>query len=185
MQFNLKIIISYTLAIMLFSSMMTSVNAANSKKAFGYSSHYGVVTPTQAYAIIDRVNKALVYYSQNHKRSVVSKVKALKIRSVSGKSPEHVFVKLTSLCNAVDKLSRREQLRPMPRVTKAKAKAIPAEVFIQAGHNLDALIKYMNKVEPGNNWGRFYDLKKDIGAKSPSDVYAITDLAFRRLELIL
>lgn len=165
--------------------MISSSYATTGKKAFGYSSHYGVVTPTQVYTILESVNRALVFYSKNHKRSVVSKVKTLKQSKITGKSPEHVFIKLTSLSNAMDKLSRRKQVKAMPRVTKAKAKAIPAEVFIQAGHNLDALIKYMSKVDPGKTWGQFYDLNSNISAKTPSDVYAIADLALRRLELIL
>ncbi len=183
-----KHIFSDLLVMLLLSCVVTSVFAAakiDVKKSFGYSSRYGVVTPTQVYSTIQNYQAIFAYYIQTHKKEFSVKVNAVEFIAIQNKTPNDVFNMVSKLSDALDKLSRREQLGPMKRVTRESAnKAIPAEVLFQAGYNLDAFVSYMNKIESGNNWGRYYVSYKYTKNKNPSDVYALADLTLRRLQAV-
>lgn len=178
-------LINYTLTIVILGSFSISVNAAGGDKSFGYSNRYGSITPAQVYSLAQNVEILLTYYVDKHKKGIATEVKALNLEPVSGKTPEDAFVKLHQLSDVLDRLARRTQLQPMKRITREKTKAIPAEVYLQAGNNLDALINIMNKLEPNKTWGDYYPVNSYTQAKVPSDVFALTDLTLRRLELIL
>lgn len=186
MQTIINKIITYTLTITMFGCFTISANSATNvdKKSFGYSDRYGVVTPSQVYSLLQDYEALFTHYVNTHKKGMAGKVKRLDLKSVSGKSPEDAFKKLARLSDAVDKLSASVQLPPMDRVKKEKKKALPAEVFLQAGNCLDALVAYMNKIEPGQHWGDYYVEHEYKSGKSPSDVYALADLSVRRLAMV-
>lgn len=89
------------------------------------------------------------------------------------------------LSASLDRLAKSLRLKPTKRVNREKDKAIPAEVYLQAGNNIDMLVKIMDKLEPEKNWGDYYANREYKQAKNPSDVFALADLPARRLNLIL
>lgn len=191
MQSIVSKIIHNTLVIIMFGWLVISASAVataaenGSKKSFGYSDHYGVVTPSQVYGLLQDYEKVFTYYVNNHKKGLATQVKRLDLKSVSGKTPGDAFKKLAHLSDVIDTLSASVQLPPMDRVKKEKAKVIPAEVFLQAGNCLDAFVAYMDKLEPNKHWGNFYVEREYKKGKSPSDVYALADLSVRRLALVM
>jgi len=173
--------VGFVLAVAIFCCVSIAVNAAS--KAGSNSSIYGKVTPTQAYAILQSYESLFAYYVKHHKKGIAAKVKALKLKSFSGKIPEDVFVKVSRLSDSIDKLAGKIRVESVDRITRAKKKAIPAEVFLQVGNNLDTLVEIMNKLEPGKSWGDYYVNRTYKKAKSPNDVYALADLMVRKIKL--
>jgi len=100
------------------------------------------------------------------------------------KTPEDVFVKINQLSDLLDKLSSRLKLSPTSRLKRENQKAIPAEVFLQSGNTLDALIAIMNKLEPGRQWGNYYKTNSKSKPRTPTEVYALADLMLRRLAVV-
>ncbi|MFV2057148.1 MAG: hypothetical protein ACC707_11820 [Thiohalomonadales bacterium] len=166
--------------------MSTQVLAKAEKgSSFGISNRYGAVTPSQVYSLLENYEKVFMTYVKTHKKSLLSKIRKVRLKPVKSMKPEQAFVKLHQLSDAIDKLVRRVTQKPMKRVKREKRKAIPAEVYLQAAYNLDAFVHYMNKVEPNKNWGRFYVDNVYRKNKKPSDVYALADVSLRRLMLVL
>jgi hypothetical protein len=168
-----------------FAAPAVAQVAASDKKAFGYSDRYGTVTPTQVYSLLKDFEAVFMYYVDNHQKAITARVKALDLKPVTGKTPEHAFVKLHRLSDSIDKLANRIRLEPMKRILRENKKAIPAEVFLQTGNNLDAMVKIMTKLEANKAWGDYYDLRQDLKNKKPNDVFALADLSIRRLDVVL
>lgn len=184
----IKLFLNGTVAFTILCGASVTANAATetgSKKSFGYSNLYGKVTPTQVYSLLQNYESLFVYYVQNHKNSLSGRANALKLQAVTGKTPEDAFVRVLKLSDLLAKLARNTQLKPTDKITRQKKKAIPAEVFLQVGNNLDALAHIMNKLEPGKSWGGYYSDQTYKKAKTPNDVYALADLSVRRFNLVL
>ncbi|HEC12118.1 MAG TPA: hypothetical protein ENI80_02560 [Acidiferrobacteraceae bacterium] len=168
------------------SETPSQISIANAnKKSFGYSNRYGAVTPSQVYSLQQDFEALFMLYVKNHKKGLAAQVKALNLVPITGKIPDDVFVITNRLSNSLDRLAKSLHLKPMKRFTREKAKAIPAEVYLQAGNNLDVLVKIMNKLESEKNWGNYYAIRQYKLAKNPSDVFALADLSERRLNLVL
>ncbi len=183
-----KKLFGYYIVVLIISfSFLSShvVAKQDNNKIHGYSNLYGVVTPSQVYALLENYNVALLHYVKTHKRSLLGKVKAEKLVVFKNKKPEDVFVILNKLSSKVDKLTRRVKQKPMTRVKREKAKAIPAEVFLQAGNNLDAFVQYMHSIEVDKSWGQFYTNRTYSVGKTPDNVYALVDLLLRKTNYIL
>ena len=171
------------IGIMAGSSPIANANPDN--KSFGYSARYGAVTPTQVYSLLQNYESVFIHYVNTHKKNAAARVKAIELIPVGKKTPDDAFQKLHGLANSLDKLMKKTNLPPVNRIEKEKGKAIPAEVFLQTGDNLDALISVMSKLEPGKTWGSYYKNNKYNHSWKPADVCALADLLTRRLELVL
>lgn len=182
MKFFTNKLVNSLLAIMVLGCVSLPANAA-SDTSYGYSNRYGKVTPTEVYSLVQNYDKLFIHYLQTHTNKS-SKARTMKMKSIRGKTPEDVFVILEKFSKSLDKLARRAGLKTVPRIKRDQSKAIPAEVFLQAGNNLDSFVEYMDKKEPNNIWGQYYIVYKYGKSKSPSDVYALVDLQIRRLALV-
>jgi len=172
--------------LVLFFTGVSSVNAKviDQTKKFGYSARYGVVTPTQVYSILQNYQALFLYYVKNHKNKSLSKISTMKVLSASIKNPGHAFEKIIQLSHLVDDMSKGFQLSDMSKVQPENKKIIPAEVFLQSGHVLDAFERIMAKVEPDAVWGDFYKGNNGNQAKSPTDVFKLADLLVRNFKAI-
>lgn len=173
-----------TLTMVLLGIGMNPVYAkglSNDKK-FGYSHRYGVVTPTQVYSLLKNLETALMVYIKSHKKGLVSGANAIKLKSVSGKTPADAFKALNSLGDSIDILVKTQDIHPVPRVKQEKKKVLPAEVFLQTGNNLDTFIDFLARLEPDNRWGDIYVVNRYKKSKKPNDVYALAMLLKRRLD---
>ena len=178
-------LVSFMLVIGLLASVSQVANTKSADKSFGYSARYGAVTPPEVYALLQNYETVFMYYVNTHKKSTIARVRALKLAPAGKKTPDDAFQKLHGLANSLDKLMKKTNLPPVLRIKRETAKAIPAEVFLQTGHNLDALVNMMNKLEPGKSWGSYYKNIEYKHSLKPADVYALADLLTRRLELVL
>lgn len=183
-----KKIISYALATSVLIAASFTVYAQTSstgQKSFGNSNRYGKVTPALVYSIAQNYENLFLYYVKNHKSNLTTAVTELEPIPFSGMTPEDVFVRLNRLNLLMDRLAKSVQVEPVEKITREKGKAIPAEVFLAVANNLDTLNSVINKLEPGKNWGQFYNKRTYDKPLTPSDVYALVDLSVRRLNLVV
>lgn len=186
MQIFEKTIASVFLLILLIGGSVTVSQAeTNTDKKFGYSDRYGKVTPSQVFAILKNYESMFSYYINNHYKDKISLLNSLELIPVTGKKPEDVFVNVNKLSDLIDQLAVKFHMQAMPRISRENNIAIPAEVFLQSGHILDAFTNIMVQLEPNNAWGNFYKMRADITGKNPNHVYALSDLSKRKFELVL
>ncbi len=178
--FLLALILSTTAAL-----PAASLAGPGDKQGYGHSERYGPVTPSQVYALLQNYEKLFMYYVRTHNKALLPEIDAVTLVPVKNMTPENAFVMINRLSDSIDKLTARVQQEPMQRVKRERKLAIPAEVFLQAGNNLDAFVHYLHSIAPGKTWGRFYTTSTYKTGKKPDDVYALAELSVRRLNIIL
>jgi len=145
-------LLSFAFAATMFLGVGVTANA----QSFGNSNSYGKVNPNEVYALLKNFETVFMRYIESKKGAAASQIGGLKIASFEGKNPEDAFVKVNRISDYIDKLARRVQVTPVTRVSREQSKAIPAEVFLQIGNNLDTFVGIMIKMDPGKNWGDAY-----------------------------
>lgn len=171
------------LSLVIFMASPAFANTHDTK-AYGYSDRYGELTPTEVFSLVKNVDAIVMHYAYRYKPELASSLPR-KIIPVQGYTPEQVFVALSQLANRIDQLADDYGIDLVERVTREKAQAIPAEVFLLAGACLDTIAATLSVMEPENSFGDFYSNRTYQRPKTPSDVYAMVDLIDRKLVVLL
>jgi hypothetical protein len=161
----------------------TAAAASDYDQRYGYSTHYGVVTPRDVVALANNFNAVLDYYFETHGAGRVDAARNLTPEVVSGKSSEDLLARSLRLADLVDQLGQGSHLPPVLRIDRAGETALPAESYLQVGASLDGLIFYLSALDASQIWGDYYVTLRYPDEKTPDDAYAAIDLAVRKLEL--
>jgi hypothetical protein len=152
---------------------------------YGYSEHFGIVTPRDVFALANNFNAVLDYYLETHQKGRLADVGALTAEAVAGKQSDDVFVRSQRLAELVDRLATGRHLPEVLRIDREGETALPAETFLQVGASLDGLIFFLSALDASQTWGDFYVTLRYPDEKTPDDAFAVVDLAVRKLELVM
>lgn len=152
---------------------------------YGYSEHFGIVTPRDVFAMANNFNAVLDYYLETHRKDRIAAIGALTAEAVTGKQSDDVFVRSQRLAELVDQLATGRHLPEVLRIDREGETALPAEAFLQVGASLDGLIFFLSMLDASQTWGDFYVTLRYPDEKTPDEAYAVVDLAVRKLELTL
>lgn len=150
---------------------------------YGYSEHYGVVTPRDVFALATNFNAVLDYYFQTHNADRLRAARTLAPTTVTGKQPADLLARSQRLADLVDRLAEGSHLSPVLRIDRAGESVLPAESYLQVGASLDGLIFYLSALDASQVWGDYYVTLRYPDEKTLNDAYAVIDLAVRKLEL--
>lgn len=163
------------------NSRVVAVRAANADaKKYGYSRRYGKLTPNQVFGLAVRLNEAFLASPQVRQSDGFQRLKAISPATITGKTPEDVFVALGNLADVVDRLRESANMGIKTRIKREKEKAIPAEVYLAVGTCLDGVVGWIAAKNPDRAWGELYRVQTYTG-KTPSDVFAQIQAATRRI----
>lgn len=158
--------------------------ASDYDRRYGYSEHYGTVTPRDVFALAMNFNAVLDYYLETHDAERAAAIRALTPEAVSGKRSEDLLAHSQRLADLVDELATGRHLPPVLRVERAGEQTLPAEAYLQVGASLDGLIFYLSALDASQIWGDYYVTIEYSDEKSPDDAFSVVDLAVRKLELV-
>ena len=166
-----------------------ALTAANSPAAAAPEAviKLGKISPNGPFRLWSAVNALLPAYAKLKGGAALrSRVAGLTAANAAGKKPGDVMVQTVEFRGLLDAIRQQRKLAKIETYKDPLGRAItPAVVFVNAGFNLDALVEiyYATLNKPGANVGQYYEIPLATG-KSPSDVYALVELATRRLRLI-
>ena len=158
--------------------------ASDYDRRYGYSEHYGTVTPRDVFALATNFNAVLDYYLETHNVERAAAIRALVPEEVSGKQSDDLLAHSQRLAQLVDDLAIGRHLPPVLRVERAGDQTLPAEAYLQVGASLDGLIFYLSALDASQIWGDYYVTIEYSDEKSPDDAFSAVDLAVRKLELV-
>ncbi len=147
----------------------------------------GKITPNGPYRIWTAINGVLPDYAAlKGGAGLRAQVQGLTAEPAFGKKPGDVLRQGMEFHHLLEALRGELKLGKIQVYKDPLARAVtPAVVFVNAGFGLDGLVEAfhvaMNK--PDASLGKYFDVPVPSG-KSPSDVYALVELATRRLRLI-
>lgn len=142
------------------------------------------LTPSNVYSIWSNINDAVVAVAHvstgDEKR--VAKLKDLKARAFKNKTPGDVLHQVGEFREHLDDLRRRGGMGATNKfIERQDAATTPSDVFLNSGYALNGLVEWLilntdrkQLVSPFYTRHRFTE-------KTPNDVFALVDLATRRL----
>lgn len=147
----------------------------------------GKITPNGPFRLWSAVNALLPAYAELKGGAALrSEVASMGAGDATGKKPGDVMAQSVKFSALLDAIRKQQKLAKIETYKDPLGRAVtPAVVFVNAGFNFDALVEsyYSALQQPDTNVGHFYVVPVASG-KSPSDVYALVELATRRLQLI-
>ena len=101
------------------------------------------------------------------------------------KEPADVLELLKEYRTKFDKLRRHAGLRPIKWLNQAEHAIGPSILYVNSGYALSGHVELLLRhTSPDQSIGRFYTRHEFID-KTPSDIYALVELAGRRLDRVL
>ncbi len=141
------------------------------------------LTPSNVLDLWTNINNALVGAGEAKDAALSERLQAMKLQSFKGKKPGDVLKQVEALRGKLDSLGSGYSLKPTP-VFKGPAggTVTPSVVFLNSGYVLDTMVLVLNKVDREHQISGYYK-RRDIKDKTPSDVYAMVELANRRMDI--
>ncbi len=147
----------------------------------------GKITPNGPYRLWSAINKVLPDYAALAGGAALrAQIEGMAVADASGKNPGHVLAQTAAFRDLLEAMRNELKLAKVEVYKDPLGRAVtPAVVFVNAGFNMDALVEAYHVAlnKPAAEHGKFYDVPVASG-KTPSDVYALVELATRRLALI-
>lgn len=145
------------------------------------------LTPSHVFSLWTNINENLIVVA-----GVVSGISALpaalsemRPNIFSGKSPADV---LTQLVVYRTKLNRLLGLKGLPQAEQVETDGgpiTPSDVYLNSGHVLGAQVRWLiTETGPEQTVSQFYT-RHGFTGKTPNDVFALVDLANRRMDRLL
>mgnify|MGYP003962122481 CR=1 FL=1 len=177
--------IAMVVILVLYSILVAVPGVSAGKVDYGISDRYGVVTPTHVFEISTSMLKVLDYYVEHQAADVWRKVHEMQPTQFTGKRPEQVMVLFNKLADRLDRLAVKNGMVLVARIEQEQKLAIPAEVYLMNGNLLDFMVKLIDASESSQVLGDLYMTKRAADEKTPSDVFALGELALRKVDLLL
>lgn len=146
------------------------------------------LTPSDVVMLWTNTNNALVgvaTIAPGGGESLARQVKAMSLGEFEKKMPGEVLGKVVEFRGKLDSLRKRIGLPATGEFHNKDGKITPSVVFLNTGFVLDSAAEWIiksskNKVSVGE-----YYVPYEIKGKTPTDAFAMAELATRRIDLIL
>ena len=173
-------------AIQVASATKASATTAAASKA-EWTPELGKITPSGPYRLWTAINKVLPDYAlMKGGKALKARVEGLSTTRFSGKKPADVMAQTMKFKAILEVIRDKYNLPKVREYKDPLGRAMtPGIVFINAGHNLDAVVDafYIASDKSREMMGTYYDVPY-VAGKSPDDVLGLVELATRRLQLL-
>ena len=145
------------------------------------------LTPSHVYSLWTNINDSLVASSRvlSGDAALLASLSAMKARKFSGKKPADVLNHLIKYREKLNKLLTAKKLPLTKRAETVAGAVTPSYVYLNSGHVLNAQIRWLIvETGPEQTVSQFYT-RHGFSGKTPSDVFALVQLAIRRMDLLL
>ncbi len=145
------------------------------------------LTPSNVVSLWTNVNNALITVAE------ISSAGAEWARAIpntapttfSGKKPTDVLARVAEFREKLDRLRLRSGSAATKRYENADGVITPSVVFLNSGYVLDGVVSWIiDNTDAAQLVSPFYT-RHDVSGKTPSDAFAMVDLANRRIDVIL
>jgi len=145
------------------------------------------LTPSQVFGLWTNINKAVLVSAETAipDPALRDQVKKIEAEPSAGKTPADVLAKAHEFHEQLSLLRLRSGLKAKHTLFTAAGEATPSDVFIHSKHVLNELSEWLAvNTGPETLIAPLYG-RHQFSGKTPSDVFALADLANRRMKAIL
>ena len=146
-----------------------------------------VLTPDQVFSLWTNINRSLLATSHvvSDDAAWQAELAAQSLRTFHGKRPADVLVLVRAYRDKLDRLRRQAGLAPVKRLDAAYDLVTPSVVYIASGHVLNGQVEWLIRITAPNRAVTAFYQRHDFDGNTPSDVFALVELAGRRLDRIM
>ena len=145
------------------------------------------LTPSHVYSLWTNINDSLVATSRvvSGDTALRASLSAMKPMKFNGKSPADVLGQLAEYRKKLNRLLDAKNLPVAERAETDGASITPSDVYLNSGHVLNAQVRWLiTETGPEQTVSQFYT-RHGFSGKTPSDVFALVELANRRMDRLL
>lgn len=143
------------------------------------------LTPSNVVSLWSNINNALLTSAEIIDGAAGrAALEAMTVGSFPGKKPGDVLAQVVAFRAKLDKVGQRLSLKPTKTYSDPEGGAVtPSVVFMNSGHVLDSIVLTVIKLDGERLIGGLY-AAHELSGKSPSDAYAMVELANRRIDVL-
>ncbi len=142
------------------------------------------LTPSNVFDLWTNIDNALIGAGQSKDAALAERLKAMKPQSFKGIKPAAVLKQVETFRDKLDRMGTGYGIEPTPVYKNpAGGTVTPSVVFLNSGYVLDHIVLVLNKVDGERLISGYYE-RRDVRNKTPSDVYAMVELANRRMDVL-
>ncbi len=145
------------------------------------------LTPSHVYSLWTNINDSLIVSSRvvSGDKALLTTLAEMKPEEFSGKRPADVLNRLAVYREKLNQLLLAKNLPKAKRAALDGGAITPSDVYLNSGHVLTAQVRWLIvETGPEQTVSQFYT-RHGFSGKTPSDVFALVELANRRLDLLL
>ena len=146
------------------------------------------MTPSNVFVLWTNVNNALITVAGTSSGFAEGSagIATMTPNTFQGKTPGDVLKKVAAFRQKLDLLRQKSGLKPIEfNAFEAGDTVTPSMVFLDSGHALDGVVEWIvGNTTKDQLISPFY-ARLDVSGKTPSDAFAMVDLAERRIGRIL
>lgn len=145
------------------------------------------LTPSHVYSLWTNINQSLIASSRlvSADSDLPETMSAMEPKTFTGKKPADVLELLILYRAKLDRLLRDRNLPKTKRTAAGSETISPSDVYLNSGHVLNAQVMWMVvSTGPEQTVSQFYT-RHGFSGKTPSDVYALVEIANRRMDQLL
>lgn len=145
------------------------------------------LTPSHVVSLWTNVNAALITVAEvsSGDAAWAAELAATTPTRFDNKKPADVLARVVEFRAKLDRLLAAGGLKPAKQYQHGGGKVTPSVVFLNSGHTLDAVVRWVIQNTPRERLVSEYFTRHAISGKTPSDAFAMVDLANRRIDRIL
>lgn len=145
------------------------------------------LTPNHVYSLWTNINASLNACARvvHGDPTDLESFAAMEPKTFSGKKPADVLNLLVTYRAKLDRLLRAQRLPDTTQAPPGDDAITPSHVYLNSGHVLNAQLRWLTvRTGPAQIISQFYT-QHEFSGKTPSNVFALVDLAIRRMDRLL
>lgn len=153
----------------------------------GFALELGM-TPSNVFVLWANVNNALITVAGTSSGFAEGSagIATMTANRFEGKTPGDVLKKVAAFRQKLDLLRQKSGLKPIEfNAFEAGDTVTPSMVFLDSGHALDGVVEWIVRNTTKDQLISPFYARLDVSGKTPSDAFAMVDLAVRRIGRIL
>lgn len=145
------------------------------------------LTPSQVYSLWTNINASLLEFAgaASRDKDLRRRLAAMSPESFAGKKPADVLAQVKRYRAKLDRLRARAGLARTRWAPQNQGEITPSDVYLTSSEVLHAQVELLiRSTGPEQQVSQFY-VRHDVREMTPSHVFALVDLACRRLDRVL
>ncbi|MHA1598613.1 MAG: hypothetical protein ACTSV1_07810, partial [Alphaproteobacteria bacterium] len=145
------------------------------------------LTPSHVYSLWTNINQTVMTFVRIdvQEPALRNEIDAMEAEEFSGKSPGDVLALASEVEGLWDALRISSDLAPTRQIFISDSSTTPSDVYLESSRILGAAVEWIIMNTDADHLVSGHFVRHEFTGKTPSDVYGLVDLAYRRMHTVI